>query len=33
MRIAVVSDTQGLLRPEVKKIIGTCDAVLHAGDI
>lgn len=33
MRIAVLSDTHGLLRPEVKNIIGTCDAVLHAGDI
>lgn len=33
MRIAVLSDTHGLLRPEVKKIIGTCEAVLHAGDI
>ena len=33
MRIAVLSDTHGLLRPEVKNIIGTCEAVLHAGDI
>ena len=33
MRIAVVSDTHGLLRTEVKKIIVTCDAVLHAVDI
>lgn len=33
MKIAVLSDTHGLLRPEVKKIISECDAVLHAGDI
>lgn len=33
MKLAVLSDTHGLLRPEVKKIISGCDAVLHAGDI
>ena len=33
MKIAVLSDTHGLLRPEVIKVIGECDAVLHAGDI
>ena len=33
MKIAVLSDTHGLLRPEVKEIISECDAVLHAGDI
>lgn len=33
MKIAVLSDTHGLLRPEVKTIIAECDAVLHAGDI
>ena len=33
MKLAVLSDTHGLLRPEVKKIISECDAVLHAGDI
>lgn len=33
MRIAVLSDTHGLLRPEVIKVISECDAVLHAGDI
>lgn len=33
MKIAVLSDTHGLLRPEVKNIISECDAVLHAGDI
>lgn len=33
MRIAVISDTHGLLRPEVKEILHTCDAVIHGGDI
>lgn len=33
MKIAVLSDTHGLLRPEVIQIIKTCDAVIHAGDI
>ena len=32
-RIAVLSDTHNLLRPEVAEIIKTCDAVLHGGDI
>ena len=32
-RIAVVSDSHGLLRREVVQIVRTCDAVLHAGDI
>ena len=33
MRIAVISDTHGLLRPEVIRLVGACDAVLHGGDI
>lgn len=33
MKIAVLSDTHGLLRPEVLRIIGECSAVIHAGDI
>ena len=32
-RIAVISDTHNLLRPEVADVIKTCDAVLHGGDI
>ena len=32
-RIAVISDSHGLLRPEVIKYVQSCDAVLHAGDI
>lgn len=33
MRIAVLSDTHGLLRPQVIETINTCDVVLHGGDI
>lgn len=32
-RIAVLSDTHGLLRPEVKEILSTCEIILHGGDI
>lgn len=32
IRAAVISDTHGLLRPEVEQVIGTCDVVIHAGD-
>lgn len=31
--IGVISDTHGLLRPEVKGILETCDTIIHAGDI
>ena len=33
MKIAVLSDTHGLLRPEVLRIIAECSAVIHGGDI
>lgn len=33
MKIAVLSDTHGLLREQVRKMIGECDAIIHAGDI
>lgn len=33
MKIAVLSDTHGLLRPQVIEIIKECDAVIHGGDI
>lgn len=33
MKIAVLSDTHGLLRPEVIEIIKTCDVIFHSGDI
>ena len=32
-RIAVISDTHNLLRPEVVKLIETCEVIVHAGDI
>ena len=32
-RAAVLSDTHGLLRPEVFAKIAGCDAVAHGGDI
>lgn len=32
-RIAVLSDTHGLLRPEVLEVLKTCEVILHAGDI
>lgn len=32
-RIGVISDTHGLLRPEVIEILQTCDRIFHAGDI
>lgn len=32
IRAAVISDTHGLLRPEVEKILQSCDLVIHAGD-
>lgn len=33
MRIAVLSDTHGILRPQVIEMIHTCDIILHGGDI
>ena len=32
-KIAVLSDTHGLLRPEVKEILTGCEVILHGGDI
>ena len=32
-RIEVISDTHGLLRPEVIQIVADCDAIIHGGDI
>lgn len=31
-RIAVISDTHGLLRPEVLEVLKSCGTILHAGD-
>lgn len=33
MRIGVISDTHGLLRPEVRDVFRDVDHILHAGDI
>ena len=33
MRLAILSDTHGLLRPEAVEYLKTADAILHAGDI
>lgn len=32
-RIGIISDTHGLLRPEVTEILKGCDCILHAGDV
>lgn len=31
--VGVISDTHGLLRPEAKAVLRTCDTIIHAGDI
>lgn len=33
LRIAVLSDTHDILRPQVKEILRSCDAAIHAGDV
>jgi putative phosphoesterase len=33
MRLAILSDTHGLLRPEVLERLKTADAILHGGDV
>ncbi|MDD0842268.1 metallophosphoesterase family protein [Pseudomonas sp. Gutcm_11s] len=33
MRIGLISDTHGLLRPEALAALAGCDQILHAGDI
>ena len=32
-RIAIISDTHSLLRPEIKEVLNTCEVILHSGDI
>ena len=32
-RIAIISDTHGLLRPEVRKQLAAAQVILHAGDL
>ena len=31
-KVGVISDTHGILRPEVLDILRTCDHIVHAGD-
>ena len=33
MKLAILSDTHGLLRPEVAELLKTADAIVHGGDI
>ena len=33
MRIGLISDTHGLLRPEALSFLQGCDYILHGGDI
>ena len=33
MRLGIISDTHGLLRPEVFDVFGEVDHILHAGDV
>lgn len=33
LRIGLISDTHGLLRPEAVRALRGCDAIVHAGDI
>ena len=33
MKLAILSDTHGLLRPEVAELLKSADAILHGGDI
>jgi putative phosphoesterase len=33
LRVGLISDTHGLLRPEAKAFLHGCDHIIHAGDI
>ena len=33
LRIGLISDTHGLLRPEAERFLRGCDHIIHAGDI
>jgi uncharacterized protein len=33
LRVALISDTHGLLRPEARAFAGGCDYIIHGGDI
>ena len=32
-KIGIISDTHGLLRPEILGILKWCDCIIHAGDV
>ena len=32
-KIGIISDTHGLLRPEILEILKDCDCIIHAGDV
>ena len=32
IRVAIMADTHGVLRPEVERILEACDVIVHAGD-
>ena len=31
--VGILSDTHGLIRPEVEQLLANCDRILHAGDV
>jgi uncharacterized protein len=33
LRVGLISDTHGLLRPEARAFAGVCDYIIHGGDI
>jgi hypothetical protein len=33
MRVGILSDTHGLLRPRVEELLAGCQRILHAGDV
>jgi uncharacterized protein len=33
LRVGIISDTHGLLRPEARAFAGSCDYIIHGGDI
>ena len=33
LRVGIISDTHGLLRPEARAFAGACDYIIHGGDI
>ena len=32
-KVGIISDTHGLLRPEILGILKGCDCIIHAGDV